>query len=161
MAPTLQLPDFGKEFIVKCDASGSGIGRVLHQGGRPVAFFSRPLASHHSKLAAYERELIGLVQAVCHWWPYLWGQAFLIRMDHFSLKFLLAQRLSTIPQHQWVSKLIGFDFHVKYRPDTSNVVADTLSPGFRRTNGDLGIVGYKLHPLRLKQEIQAGDHGSN
>jgi hypothetical protein len=80
----LQLPDFNHEFTIECDASGSGLDVVLHQGAGPVAFFSRALAPHHTKLAAYERELIGLVQAV----------------HHYSLKFLLDQCLLKIPQHQ-------------------------------------------------------------
>jgi hypothetical protein len=62
-----------------------------------------------------------------HWRPYLWGQSFHIRTNYFSLKFLLNQRLSTIPQHQWVSKLLGFDFHIKYKFGSTNVVADALS----------------------------------
>jgi hypothetical protein len=48
----------------------------------------------------YERELMGLVLAVRHWQPYLWGRPFVIRTDHFSLKFLLDQKIATIPQHQ-------------------------------------------------------------
>jgi hypothetical protein len=48
-------------------------------------------------------------------------------MDHFSLKYLLDQRLSTIPQHQWASKLVDFDFRVEYRVGVSNIVADALS----------------------------------
>ena len=48
------------------------------------------------------------------------------------MKFLLDQRLSTIPQHQWLSKLIGYDFRVEYRPGRFNVVADALS----RCDGD-------------------------
>jgi len=51
--------------------------------------------------------------AICG--PYLWGHHFLVRTDHYSLKFLLDQRLSTVPQHQWLSKLFGFDFAVEYR----------------------------------------------
>jgi hypothetical protein len=57
----------------------------------------------------------------------LWGHQFLVRTDHFSLKYLLDQRLSTVPQHQWISKLFGFDFTVEYRPGRPNTVADALS----------------------------------
>jgi len=85
------------------------------------------IAPRHAKLAAYERELIGLVTAVKHWRPYLWGRTFIIRSDHYSLKYILDQRLSTIPQHQWVSKLLGYDFSVEYKPGRHNIVADALS----------------------------------
>jgi len=121
------LPDFSLQFVVDCDASGAGFGAVLLQGTGPLAFFSRPFAARHLKLASYERELIGLVLAVRHWRPYLWGRHFLVRTDHYSLKFLLDQRLSTVPQHQWISKLFGFDFEVEYRPCRLNTVADALS----------------------------------
>lgn len=52
---------------------------------------------------------------------------FTVQTDHYSLKYLLDQRLSTIPQHQWVSKLFGFDFSVEYKLGRLNIVADTLS----------------------------------
>lgn len=98
-APVLQLSNFSESFIVDCDASGSGLGAVLHQGEGTLAFFSRQFAQRHLKIAAYERELIGLVQVVCHWRPYLWGRTFIVHTDHYALKFKLDQRLSTIPQH--------------------------------------------------------------
>jgi hypothetical protein len=129
--PVLAMPDFTKLFTVECDASTLGFGEVLVQEGHPVIFFSRPVAPCHRSLAAYERELIGLVQAVRHWRPYLWGRCFIVKTDHYSLKYLLDQLLTTIPQHHWVGKLLGFNFSVEYRSGATNVVADALS---RRDN---------------------------
>jgi hypothetical protein len=60
----LQLPAFDGELIVKCDASDSGFGSILHQGDGAIVFFNRQVTSWHAKLTAYERELIGLVQVV-------------------------------------------------------------------------------------------------
>jgi hypothetical protein len=81
----------------------------------------------HRSLAAYERELIGLVLVVRHWRAYLWVRRFIIKTDHYSLKYLLDQRLATISQHHWVGKLLSFDFAVEYKSGVSNTVADALS----------------------------------
>jgi hypothetical protein len=173
-APVLALPDFTKQFIVECDASTYGFGAVLIQEGHPIAFFSRPVAPRHHSLAAYERELIGLVHAVRHWRPYLWGRRFLVRTDHYSLKFLLDQRLATIPQHHWVGKLLGFDFGVEYKPGAQNAVADALS---RRDTPDGAVLAISAprfdyidrlrveqasHPasVALKDELAAGSRGA-
>ena len=98
-APVLALLDFARSFVIECDASTHGFGAVLIQDKHPIAYFSRPVAPRHRSLAAYERELIGLVHTIRHWRPYLWGRRFTVRTDHYSLKFLLDQRLATIPQH--------------------------------------------------------------
>jgi hypothetical protein len=128
---------------------------VLHQGAGPVAFFSKPIAPRHAKLATYERELIGLVHTVRHWRPYLWGHTFLIRTDHFNLKFLLDQRLNTVPQHQWARKLLGVDFTVDYKPDTTNVVADALSRCGAKTDATLCVLSAPTFRLfdDLRQEF--------
>jgi hypothetical protein len=154
-APVLALPDFTKSFIVECDASTHGFGAVLIQDSHPIAFFSRPVAPRHRSLAAYERELIGLVHAVRHWRPYLWGRRFTVRTDRYSLKFLLDQRLATIPQHHWVGKLLGFDFGVEYKPGAQNKVADALS---RRDTPDGAVLAISAprfdYVARLRQDQQ-------
>lgn len=71
--PILALPDFARLFVVECDASSLGFGVVLHQDDRPITFFNRVSSPHYKHLAAYEHELIGLIQAIRHWRPYLWG----------------------------------------------------------------------------------------
>ena len=58
---------------------------------------------------------------------YLWVWPFIVRTDHFSLKYLLDQRFSTILQHTWVSKLFGYDFTIEFWPGRQNAAADALS----------------------------------
>jgi hypothetical protein len=150
-APLLRLPDFTKRFYVDCDASGTGFGAVLHQGDGPVSYFSRAIAPHHAKLPAYERELIGLVKAVRNWRPYLWGRSFTVRTDHRSLKFILDQRLTTIPQHTWVTKLFGYDLDVVYHPGKQNTAADALS----RRDEDLSVFALSAASFDIFDTLRA------
>jgi hypothetical protein len=113
---------------------------VLIQDKHLIAYFSHPVAPRHRFLAAYERELIGLVHAIRHWCPYLWGHRFTVKTDHYSLKYLLDQRLTMIPQHHWVAKLLGFDFIVEYKLGAQNTVADALSRRDTDRNAEDGAV---------------------
>ena len=151
------MPDFAKLFVVECDTSSSGFGAVLVQEGHPVAFFNRPVVPRHRALAAYERELIGLVHAVRHWRPYLWGRHFIVKTDHFSLKYLLDQRLTIIPQHHWVGKLLGFDFEVEYRSGATNTVADALSRRDTEEGELLAVTAPHFDFIERPRQAQAVD----
>lgn len=124
-APVLALPDFSKPFVIECDASGMGMGAVLMQEGRPLAFFSKALKGKVLSGSAYEKELMALVLAV-HRWPYLLGSKFLVRTYHQSLKHLLTLPVTTLAQQYWVAKLIGFDMEIEYKTESTNRAADDV-----------------------------------
>ncbi|KAF8392867.1 hypothetical protein HHK36_021106 [Tetracentron sinense] len=125
--PILAMPNFNKEFIVECDASGCGLGVVLVQEGRPVAFASNALSDKSLGFSTYEKELLAVVFAVTKWRPYLIGRHFKIKIDHLSLKYMLQQRITTPLQHKWLTKLMGYDFDLNYCSGKENIVADALS----------------------------------
>jgi hypothetical protein len=102
------------------------LGRCSFKKGTYDRLLQSTRGTRHHALAAYEPELIDMVHVVRHWRSYLWGHRFLVKTDHYSLKYLLDQSLATILQHHLVGKLLGFDFTVKYKSDATNTVADTL-----------------------------------
>jgi hypothetical protein len=126
-APILTTPDFTKTFIVECDASGNGIGAILMQEGRPLAFESRPLKGNDLHKPIYEKEMMAILHALKKRHPYLIGRHFKVKIDHDSLKYFLKQRLSSEEQHKWVTKILGHDFEIVYKKGKKNVVADALS----------------------------------
>ena len=69
--PVLKLPDFSKPFVLETDACDTGIGAVLMQDNRPIAFLSKALSPQYRTLSIYEKEFLALIMAVERWRQYL------------------------------------------------------------------------------------------
>ena len=87
-APVLALPDFDKVFEVECDASGIGVGAVLSQEKRPIAFFSEKLSDSRQKWSTYDQEFYAVIRALREWEHYLIQKEFILFTDHQALKFI-------------------------------------------------------------------------
>ncbi|CAA7039456.1 unnamed protein product, partial [Microthlaspi erraticum] len=126
-APVLILPDFLKTFEIECDASGIGIGAVLMQDKKPIAFFSEKLGGATLNYPTYDKELYALVRACKLGNTYLWPKEFVIHTDHESLKHLKGQQKLNKRHARWVEFIETFPYVIKYKKGKDNVVADALS----------------------------------
>ena len=115
IAPILRLSDFTKTFEIECDASGIGIGDVLMQEGRPIAFFSEKLNGAMLRFSTYDKELYALIRALEVWKHYLLPNEFVIHSDHQSLKYLKGQGKLNRRHAKWVEFLETFPYVIKYK----------------------------------------------
>jgi len=126
-SPILKSPEFGKPFLVTCDASGKAVAGVLSQEGRPVAYESRKLKDAEQNYPAHDLELLGVVHTCKVYMHYLLGLRFKIRCDHQSLCYIMTQRLLNHRQRRWLKFLKEYAFQIEYLPKRDNVVVDALS----------------------------------
>ncbi|XP_073525851.1 uncharacterized protein [Phyllobates terribilis] len=126
-APLLILPNFARPFEVECDASGIGIGGVLMQEGRPIAFFSEKLKGACLNYSTYDRELYALFRVLKTWQHYLWPSEFVLHTDHKSLKHLRGQDKLDRRHGRWMEFIETFPYIIKYKKSKDNIVVDALS----------------------------------
>lgn len=126
-APVLMLPNFDVAFELHCDASKSGIGAVLSQANKPVAFFSEKIAGSRLRYSTYDVELYAVVQAIKHWRHYLFHREFVLYTDHDALKHMSSQDKVSSRHAAWFAYLQQFTFVIKHKAGTLNKAADALS----------------------------------
>jgi hypothetical protein len=91
-----------------------------------LAFTSKQLSERNLGKSIYEKEMVAIIHVIDLCCPYLLGKCFQIKIDHQSLKYFLEQRISSLEQQKWVTKLFGYDYEIIYKNDKDNVVADAL-----------------------------------
>jgi hypothetical protein len=90
-APILAQPDTSRPFDVYCDASGIGLGCVLMQDNRVIAYASRTLRTHEQNYPTHDLELAAIIHALKLWRHHLMGTKCNIYTDHKSLKYIFTQ----------------------------------------------------------------------
>jgi hypothetical protein len=126
-APVFAPPDIEKPFDVYCDASGSGLGCVLMQEGRVIAYASRQLHQHEEHYPTHDLELAAVVHALKIWRHYLLGNICHLYTDHKSLKYIFTQLELNMRQRRWLELIKDYDLEIHYHLGKANVVADALS----------------------------------
>jgi len=126
-APVLKVPDMDKDFLVCIDASKEGLGGVLMQEGRVIAYSSRKLRPHEENYATHDLELAAVIYALRLWRHYLVGRKFELKTDHHGLQYIFTQSDLNARQRRWSELMSEYDFEILYIKGTMNKVADALS----------------------------------
>ena len=123
----LTLPSRSAGFVVYCNASRQGLGCVLIQHERVIAYASRQLRKHEQNYPTHDLELVAVVFALKIWRHYLYGVPCRIFTDHKSLQYLFMQKELNMRQRRWMELIKDYDCTIEYQPGKANVVADALS----------------------------------
>ena len=112
--PILTMSNSDEPYVVFIDASGTGLGGVLMQNGKVVAYGSRQLKLHEKTYPTHDLELAAVIFALKIWRCYLYGEKFELYYDHKSLKYLFTQSDLNLRQRRWVEYMEDYDFTLQY-----------------------------------------------
>ncbi|GJS86013.1 putative reverse transcriptase domain-containing protein [Tanacetum coccineum] len=158
-APILALPEGNEDFIAYCDASIEGLGAVLMQREKVIAYASRQLKIHEKNYTTHDLELGAVVFALKIWRHYLYGTRCTVFTDHKSLQHILDQKELNMRQRRWLELLSDYDCEIRYHPGKANVVADALSRKERvkplRVRALVMTIGLDLPKRILEAQIEA------
>ncbi|GJX20316.1 reverse transcriptase [Tanacetum coccineum] len=144
-SPILTLPSGTGGYQIYSDASKKGLGCVLMQHGKVIAYASRQLKPYEENYPTHDLELAAVVFALKIWRHYLYGETCDIFTDHKSLKYIFTQKELNMRQRRWLELLKDYDANIQYHPGKANVVADALS---RKNSGTLACL--KIQPEIIK-----------
>nr|GEX19459.1 hypothetical protein [Tanacetum cinerariifolium] len=126
-APILALPEGSENFMVYCDASHKGLGAILMQREKVIAYVSCQLKIHEKNYTMHDLEFGSVVFALKMWRHYLYGTRCVVFTGHKSLQHILDQKELNMRQRRWLELLSDYDCEIRYHPGKGNVMADSLS----------------------------------
>ncbi|GKC57696.1 putative reverse transcriptase domain-containing protein, partial [Tanacetum coccineum] len=145
-ASILALPEGSENFVVYCDASHKGLGAVLMQKEKVIAYASRQLKIHKKNYTTHDLELGVVVFALKMWRYYLYGTKCVVFTDHKSLQHILYQKELNMRHRRWLELLSDYDCELRYHPGKANLVADALSRKSRPKPLRSHKSKYLIHP---------------
>ncbi|GJT11459.1 putative reverse transcriptase domain-containing protein [Tanacetum coccineum] len=154
-APILALPEGNDNFVVYCDASLQGLGVVLMQREKVIAYASRQLKPHEENYTTHDLELGAVIFALKIWRHYLYGTKCTVFTDHKSLQHILRQKELNMRQRRWLELLADYDCEICYHPGKANVVADALSRKKRIKPLRVRALILTVHPKLPSQILEA------
>ncbi|GJX56325.1 putative reverse transcriptase domain-containing protein [Tanacetum coccineum] len=116
-----------EHFVVYCDASNQGLGCVLMQRDKVIAYASRKLKIHEKNYMTHDLELGAVVFVLKIWRHYLYGTKSVIYTDHKCLQHIFDQKELNMRQRRWLELFSDYECEIKYHPGKANVVADALT----------------------------------
>nr|GFA43637.1 putative reverse transcriptase domain-containing protein [Tanacetum cinerariifolium] len=125
-APILLFSHGVEDFIVYYDASNQGLGCVLMQRGKVIAYASRQLKIHEKNYTTHDLELGAIVFALKTWRHYLYGTKSVIYTDHKSLQHIFDQKELNMRQMRWIELFSKHECEIRYHLGKANLVADAL-----------------------------------
>ena len=130
--PILAYYDPNQPLKIQCDASSKGIGSVLLQNDRPVAYASRALTDTETRYATIEKEMLAVVFSFDHFHQYTFGRHTVVISDHKPLEMITKKPLSKAPKRLqgMLLTLQKYSYEIKHSPGKTMVLADTLSRAF-------------------------------
>ena len=130
--PVLRYFDVSKPVTVSCDASQSGLGSVLLQDNKPVAYASRSMTDAETRYAQIEKELLAVLFGMERFHQYTYGREVTVECDHLPIGSIVKKPLSNCPLRlqRMLLRLQKYDFKVKYKPGSEMHVPDMLSRAY-------------------------------
>ncbi|GJR00987.1 putative reverse transcriptase domain-containing protein [Tanacetum coccineum] len=154
-APILALPEGNDNFVVYCDASHQGMGAMLMQREKVIAYASRQFKPNEENYTTHDLELGAVVFALKIWRHYLYGTKCTVFTDHKSLQHILNKKELNMRQRRWLELLADYDCEIRYHPGKANVVADALSRKERIKPLRVRALIMTIHPKLPSQILEA------